>query len=138
MHSWPGAKGWRASALGFQGSRCSGRITGAQEEWTTVYRFGTAEHLEAWLTSSRRARTPPRERHTSGDSPALPDSTSVIRQLDYIRRLGMHSRHQTRQRHRSPSGWGCIRPSLLLTCRQTPLHMPFWLAMLVGNPHPAS
>lgn len=41
---------------GFQGSRVEPPITGVQNDWTTVVRFDTEEHLNAWMTSPERQR----------------------------------------------------------------------------------
>ncbi|MGW3069184.1 antibiotic biosynthesis monooxygenase [Streptomyces sp. NPDC001130] len=39
---------------GFRGTELFRPIEGLQEEWTTLYRYDSAEHLDAWLTSRQR------------------------------------------------------------------------------------
>jgi antibiotic biosynthesis monooxygenase (ABM) superfamily enzyme len=45
-----------ASFVGFQGVRLEPPIPGVQEDWATVVRFDSNEHLQAWLTSPQRQR----------------------------------------------------------------------------------
>lgn len=39
---------------GFRGSKLTPPIPGVQEDWVTVSRFDTGDHLQAWLTSPQR------------------------------------------------------------------------------------
>ncbi len=39
---------------GYQGSRLDPPIPGIQDDWTTIVRFDTAPHLNAWMTSAER------------------------------------------------------------------------------------
>ncbi|MGY4959501.1 antibiotic biosynthesis monooxygenase [Streptomyces sp. 900105245] len=39
---------------GFRGTELFRPVEGLQEEWTTLYRYDSAEHLDAWLTSPQR------------------------------------------------------------------------------------
>lgn len=41
---------------GFGGSELFRPVPGAQDEWTTVFRFDTQEHLDGWLESPERKR----------------------------------------------------------------------------------
>lgn len=41
---------------GFQGSKLEPPIPGVQEDWATISRFDSEEHLQAWLTSPQRQR----------------------------------------------------------------------------------
>jgi uncharacterized protein len=43
-----------ASFPGFQGSKLEPPIPGVQEDWATISRFDSEEHLQAWLTSPQR------------------------------------------------------------------------------------
>jgi antibiotic biosynthesis monooxygenase (ABM) superfamily enzyme len=45
-----------ASFSGFQGVRLEPPIPGVQDDWATVVRFDSNDHLQAWLTSPRRQR----------------------------------------------------------------------------------
>jgi antibiotic biosynthesis monooxygenase (ABM) superfamily enzyme len=41
---------------GFQGVRLEPPVAGVQEDWVSIVRFDTNEHLQAWLTSAERKR----------------------------------------------------------------------------------
>jgi antibiotic biosynthesis monooxygenase (ABM) superfamily enzyme len=41
---------------GFRGSELFRPVAGVQDEWTTLFRFDTEEHLNAWLDSAERKR----------------------------------------------------------------------------------
>ncbi len=41
---------------GFRGSELFRPVAGVQDEWTTLFRFDSEEHLNAWLDSSERKR----------------------------------------------------------------------------------
>jgi antibiotic biosynthesis monooxygenase (ABM) superfamily enzyme len=45
-----------ASFPGFQGVRIEPPIPGVQDDWATVVRFDSNDHLQAWLTSPQRQR----------------------------------------------------------------------------------
>jgi hypothetical protein len=40
---------------GFRGTELFRPVPGVQDDWTALYRFDTAEHLDTWLTSGERA-----------------------------------------------------------------------------------
>jgi hypothetical protein len=40
---------------GFRGTELFRPVPGVQDDWTALYRFDTAEHLETWLSSGERA-----------------------------------------------------------------------------------
>lgn len=93
---------------GFRGSEFFPPIEGVQEEWTTLYRFDNAEHLDAWLTSDRRQEVLAEER----------SSTSNCARSTTPSAAGSPSRRTAgkRPRPRSPrppsrSGSACTRPS---------------------------
>lgn len=113
---------------GFRGSEVFRPIVGVQEEWTTVYRFDTAEHLDAWLTSPQR--------HALLGEAHFGDYQ--LRKIDQS--FGNWFTFEG-SRPQPPSDfktsiavWLGLYPTVvMLTLLTTPLHMPFWLAMLVGN-----
>jgi antibiotic biosynthesis monooxygenase (ABM) superfamily enzyme len=41
---------------GFQGSKLEPPIPGVQEDWATISRFDSEEHMQAWLSSAQRQR----------------------------------------------------------------------------------
>jgi hypothetical protein len=45
-----------ASFQGFQGVRLEPPVPGVQEDWATIVRFDSNDHLQAWLTSPKRQR----------------------------------------------------------------------------------
>lgn len=126
---------WRATMAdaesrypGFRGSEVFRPIKGVQDEWTTIYRFDTGEHLDAWLTS--------KERHT-------------LLARGQFGEFGIRTIDQSFGNWFTFDGSGTAPPSnfktsiavwfglyptvVLLTMLTAPLHMPFWLGMLVGN-----
>lgn len=113
---------------GFRGSEVFRPIEGVQEDWTTVYRFDTAEHLDAWLTSA--------DRRDLLDAGHFGEFT--LRTID-----GSFGNWFTvdGQRAAPPSDfktaiavWFGLYPTVVsLTLLAAPLHLPFWLGMLIGN-----
>ena len=113
---------------GFRGSEVFRPIEGVQDEWTTVYRFDTAEHLDAWLTSKERRRLLAeggfgdfrlRTIDQSFGNWFAFDGAGAAPPSDFKTSIAV---------------WMGLYPTVvLLTLLTTPLHMPFWLAMLVGN-----
>ncbi|MBU3706739.1 MAG: antibiotic biosynthesis monooxygenase [Mycobacterium sp.] len=126
---------WRASMAeaesrypGFRGSEVFRPITGLQDEWTTVYRFDTAEHLDAWMTSPER-----RKLLSEG---GFGDFT--LRTIDqsfgnWFAFEGTGSRPPSDFKSSIAVWLGLYPTVVLLTMLGAGLHMPFWLGMLVGN-----
>lgn len=126
---------WRAKMAaaesrvpGFRGSEVFRPIEGVQDEWTTIYRFDTAEHLRGWLTSPARQELLSQANfgdytlrtidQSFGNWFAFPGSAAAA-----------PSNFKT-----SIAVWLGLYPTVvLLTLITAPLHLPFWLAMLVGN-----
>lgn len=113
---------------GFRGSEVFRPIEGVQDEWTTIYRFDTAEHLDAWLTSPERRGLLSQGRfgdfklrkidQSFGNWFAF-DGPDVTPPSDFKTSIAV---------------WMGLYPTVvLLTLLTAPLHLPFWLAMLVGN-----
>ncbi len=113
---------------GFRGSEVFRPIAGVQEEWTTVYRFDTAEHLDAWLTSPQR--------HALLDEAQFGDYQ--LRKIDqsfgnWFAFDGPNAQPPSDFKTSIAVWLGLYPTVVLLTLLTTPLHLPFWLAMLVGN-----
>lgn len=113
---------------GFRGSEVFRPIEGVQEEWITVYRFDTAEHLDAWMTSP--------ERHTLLGEARFGDFG--LRTIDqsfgnWFAFNGSPAPPPSNVKTSIAVWLGLYPTVVLLTLLTSPLHMPFWLAMLFGN-----
>ncbi|MFF2144064.1 antibiotic biosynthesis monooxygenase [Kitasatospora sp. NPDC058190] len=116
---------------GFRGTELFRPIEGLQDEWTTLYRFDTAEHLDAWLTSAER-----RELLAEGAE----FSSFELRTIDNS--FGSWFAFEGDGRQAPPPSetktavavWVGLYPTVvLLTLVLSPLKMPLWLGLLVGN-----
>lgn len=126
---------WRAQMAqaegrfpGFRGSEVFRPIKGVQDEWTTVYRFDTAEHLDAWLTSPQRREL--LARGGFGDYRLRTVDQSFGSWFAFAGPAASGpSNFKT-----SIAVWLGLYPTVVfLTLLTSPLHLPFWLAMLLGN-----
>jgi antibiotic biosynthesis monooxygenase (ABM) superfamily enzyme len=117
---------------GFQGSQLYRPVSGIQENWTAVVRFDTAEHLDAWLGSPRRA--------------ALLDEGRHFRDFDLQRvssPYGSWFSSVEEDGAGGPPQWksalsvlvGLYPTVVLLTLGISALwkHGPLWATLLVGN-----
>lgn len=112
---------------GFRGSEVFRPIKGVQEEWTTIYRFDTAEHLDAWLTSQDRRDL--LARGGFGEFGIRTIDQSFGNWFAFGGSAAVPSNFKT-----SIAVWFGLYPTVvLLTMLTAPLHLPFWLGMLVGN-----
>ncbi|WP_227996073.1 antibiotic biosynthesis monooxygenase [Nocardia australiensis] len=116
---------------GFRGSELFRPIEGVQDEWTALYRFDTAAHLATWLTSKRR-----RELLAEGEK----FSDFELRTIDNS--FGSWFAFDENGTERAaPSDtktaiaiWVGLYPTVvLLTLALSPLKMPLWLGLLIGN-----
>ncbi|WP_439029122.1 antibiotic biosynthesis monooxygenase [Gordonia terrae] len=114
---------------GFRGTELFRPIPGVQEEWTISYRFDTAEHLDAWLTSGERARL-------LAEAEEFGDFT--LRRIDHS--FGNWFTHGDDDApppsnfKTSVAVWVGLYPTVVfLTLMTAPLGMPLWLGMLIGN-----
>ncbi|MEU8690687.1 antibiotic biosynthesis monooxygenase [Streptomyces sp. NPDC048665] len=117
---------------GFRGTELFRPVEGLQEEWTTLYRYDSAEHLDAWLTSPQRQRILAEGEKFDdfrlrtidnsfgswfafgGDGEETPPPPSVTKT--------------------SLAVWVGLYPTVvLLTLALFPLHLPLWIGLLVGN-----
>lgn len=113
---------------GFRGSEVFRPIEGLQDEWTTIYRFDTAEHLNAWLISPERRRM-----LAAG---GFGDFT--LRTVDqsfgnWFAFDGPDAAPPSNFKTSIAVWLGLYPTVVLLTLVTAPLGLPFWLAMLVGN-----
>lgn len=113
---------------GFRGSEVFRPIEGVQDEWTTVYRFDSAEHLNAWLTSPDRARLLAEGGFDDFTLRTIDQSFGSWFAFDGPA-TAPPSNFKT-----SIAVWFGLYPTVvLLTMLTAPLGLPFWLAMLAGN-----
>lgn len=114
---------------GFRGSEVFRPIEGVQDEWTIAYRFDSAANLEAWLTSADRKNLLADNNfgdfnlrkidHSFGNWFAFKDDPGAPPPSDFKTSLAV---------------WMGLYPTVVfLTLMTSPLHMPLWLGMLVGN-----
>ncbi|MEU0842813.1 antibiotic biosynthesis monooxygenase [Streptomyces sp. NPDC005962] len=116
---------------GFRGTELFRPIEGLQDEWTTLYRFDDAEHLDAWLTSAKR-----REVLAEGEK----YKDFELRTIDNS--FGSWFAFEENGKEAPPPSetktavavWVGLYPTVvLLTLALSPFHMPIWLGLLVGN-----
>lgn len=116
---------------GFRGTEIFRPVEGLQDEWTTLYRFDNAEHLDAWLTSAKR-----QEVLAEGEK----FNDFKLRTIDNS--FGSWFAFEENGREAPPPSetktaiavWVGLYPTVvLLTLALSPLEMPLWLGLLVGN-----
>lgn len=120
-----------ATFPGYRGSELFRPVEGVQEDWTAMYRFDTAENLDAWLSSEERKQLLEEatafqnfEMHTVDDSfgswfafdakgelaPPPSDAKSAI------------------------AVWVGLYPTVVfLTLAISPMKLPLWFGLLIGN-----
>ena len=116
---------------GFRGSEFFRPIEGVQDEWTALYRYATAENLDTWLKSEERQKLLAEGNKFSdfqlrtidnsfgswfafdGDGVEAPPPSETMTSI---------------------AVWAGLYPTVvILTLAVSPLHMPLWLSLLVGN-----
>ncbi|MGI5258060.1 antibiotic biosynthesis monooxygenase [Streptomyces angustmyceticus] len=116
---------------GFRGTELFRPVEGLQDEWTTLYRFDSAAHLETWLTSAER-------RELLAEGERFHDFR--MRTLDNS--FGSWFAFEENGRQAPPPSetrtsvavWVGLYPTVvLLTLALSPLKLPLWLGLLVGN-----
>ncbi|MFJ4580316.1 antibiotic biosynthesis monooxygenase [Streptomyces echinatus] len=117
---------------GFRGTELFRPIEGLQEEWTTLYRYDSAEHLDAWLTSPQR-----QEVLAAGEK----FSDFKLRTMDNsfgswfaFEGNGKETPPPPSETRTSLAIWVGLYPTVvLLTLALSPLHLRLWIGLLVGN-----
>jgi antibiotic biosynthesis monooxygenase (ABM) superfamily enzyme len=116
---------------GFRGTELFRPVEGLQNEWTTLYRFDNAEHLDAWLTSAKR-------QEVLAEGKKFNDFK--LRTIDNS--FGSWFAFEENGEEAPPPSetktaiavWVGLYPTVvLLTLALSPLKMPLWLGLLVGN-----
>jgi antibiotic biosynthesis monooxygenase (ABM) superfamily enzyme len=116
---------------GYRGSELFRPIAGVQDEWTALYRYDTAADLDTWLLSAER-------KELLAEGRVFHDFQ--LRTVDNSFG-GWFAFDELGQQTPPPSDvktslavWMGLYPTVVfLTLALSPLHMPLWLGMLVGN-----
>ncbi|MEU5532007.1 antibiotic biosynthesis monooxygenase [Streptomyces sp. NPDC020362] len=117
---------------GFRGTELFRPIEGLQEEWTTLYRYDNAEHLDAWLTSSRRQQVLAEgEKFNEFRLRTIDNSFGSWFAFEGNGREVPPPPSETRT---AVAVWVGLYPTVvLLSLALSPLRMPIWIGLLVGN-----
>ncbi|MFG2639386.1 antibiotic biosynthesis monooxygenase [Streptomyces sp. NPDC048370] len=116
---------------GFRGTELFRPIEGLQDEWTTLYRYDNAEHLDAWLMSAER-------QELLAEGKRFDDYK--LRTIDNS--FGSWFAFEENGKDAPPPSetktsiavWVGLYPTVvLLSLALHPVGMPFWLGLLVGN-----
>ncbi len=113
---------------GFRGSEVFRPIKGVQDEWTTIYRFDTAAHLDAWLTSTQRRKLLASTQFGDFKLRTIDESFG-----NWFTFEGSGASPPSNLKTSIAVWFGLYPTVVLLTLLTAPLHMPFWLSMLVSN-----
>lgn len=116
---------------GFRGTELFRPIDGVQDEWTALYRFDTAAHLDGWLTSEKRtALLAEGSRFSDYELRTIDNSFGNWFAFDE----SGNEAPPPSDLKTSIAVWVGLYPTVvLLTLALSPLKMPMWLGMLVGN-----
>ena len=117
---------------GFRGTELFRPVEGIQEEWTALYRYETAEDLDRWLISEERKELLAEgEKFSDFHSRTIDNSFGNWFAFDRARSRGAAPFQL--QDLRSRSGSASIPTVVMLTLALSPLKMPLWLGLLIGN-----
>ncbi len=116
---------------GFRGSELFRPIEGVQDKWTAMYRYDTAADLDAWLTSEERKQLLSEgEKFRDFELHTIDSSFGSWFAFD---EQGANAPPPSDTKT-SIAVWVGLYPTVvLLTLAVSPLKMPLWLGMLVGN-----
>ncbi len=116
---------------GFRGSELFRPVKGVQDDWTALYRYDTAADLDRWLLSEeRRELLAQGEKFSDFELKTVDNSFGSWFAFD---------EHGTQARPPSDTKtsvavWVGLYPTVvLLTLALSPLKMPLWLGLLIGN-----
>ncbi|MET8581461.1 antibiotic biosynthesis monooxygenase [Streptomyces collinus] len=117
---------------GFRGTELFRPIEGLQEEWTTLYRYDSAEHLDAWLTSPQRHRILAEGARFSDFRLRTIDNS--FGSWFAFEGNGTQAPPPPSETRTSLAVWVGLYPTVvLLTLALSPLHLKLWIGLLVGN-----
>jgi len=116
---------------GFRGTELFRPVEGVQDEWTTLYRYDNAENLDRWLISKER-----RELLAEGATFSDFHSRTIDNSFGSWFAFDEHGNEAPPPSDvkTSIAVWVGLYPTVvLLTLALSPLHMPLWLGLLIGN-----
>ena len=116
---------------GFRGTELFRPVEGIQDEWTALYRFENADDLDRWLISEeRRALLAEGEKFADFHSRTIDNSFGSWFAFDD---KGQEAPPPSDTKT-SLAVWMGLYPTVVfLTLMLSPLHLPLWLGMLIGN-----
>ncbi|HZA09472.1 antibiotic biosynthesis monooxygenase [Mycobacterium sp.] len=116
---------------GFRGSELFRPIPGVQDDWTVLYRYDTVADLDKWLTSKERQQLLDEGKKFSDFQLRTVDNSfgSWFSFDDH----GVPAPQPSNTKSAIAVWVGLYPTVVLLTLALSPLKLPLWLAMLVGN-----
>lgn len=116
---------------GFRGTEIFRPVAGVQEEWTALYRYDTADDLDRWLVSDERKQLLAEgERFSDFHSRTIDNSFGSWFAFDEHG----HEAPPPSDIKTSVAVWVGLYPTVVfLSLALSPLHMPLWLGLLIGN-----
>ena len=116
---------------GYRGTELFRPVKGVQDEWTALYRYDNAADLEAWLTSSERKQLLDEgKKFHDFELRTVDNSFGSWFAFDEHGEQGP----PPSETKTSIAVWVGLYPTVvLLTLALSPLKMPLWLNLLVGN-----
>ncbi|MFD6279208.1 antibiotic biosynthesis monooxygenase, partial [Streptomyces sp. NPDC060209] len=116
---------------GFRGTEIFRPIEGLQDEWTTLYRYDNAEHLDAWLTSAKRQEVLAEGKKFNDFKLRAIDNS--FGSWFAFEENGKEARPPSETKTAIAVWVGLYPTVVLLTLALSPLKWPLWLGLLVGN-----
>jgi antibiotic biosynthesis monooxygenase (ABM) superfamily enzyme len=116
---------------GFRGAELFRPVEGIQEEWTALYRYKTAEDLNRWLISDER-----RELLAVGEKFADYHLRTIDNSFGNWFAFDRHGAEAPPPSNfkTSVAVWVGVYPTVvMITLALSPLKMPLWLGLLIGN-----
>jgi uncharacterized protein len=116
---------------GFRGTELFRPVAGVQEEWTALYRYDSAADLDRWLVSDER-----KQLLAEGEKFADFKSRTIDNSFGNWFAFDEHGDEAPppSDLKTSIAVWVGLYPTVvLLTLALSPLHMPLWLGLLIGN-----
>jgi antibiotic biosynthesis monooxygenase (ABM) superfamily enzyme len=116
---------------GYRGSELFRPIKGIQDEWTALYRYGSAADLEAWLVSEER-----KQLLEEGAKFADFHSRTIDNSFGSWFAFDAHGEPASPPSDikTSLAVWFGLYPTVMvLTLLLLPMHFPLWLNLLIGN-----
>ncbi len=130
--AWQGRLRRAESKLpGYRGSELFRPIKGIQDEWTALYRYGSAADLEAWLVSEERQQL-----LKEGAKFADFQSRTIDNSFGNWFAFDAHGEQAPPPSDikTSFSVWFGLYPTVMvLSLLLSPMHFPLWLNLLIGN-----